>query len=126
MTIAASQTNFGDRGQTKWKWPALGTTVAGASIGDWVSVADWDYRTVNQGGTFGTSLAAVTWQGSINGNTSDAVPFTLKDSAAVAITATSFNGAAVAQACEYIRPIISVASTLSAIDGYLFARKSEA
>jgi hypothetical protein len=126
MAIAASQSNFADRGQTKWKWTALGSTVVGSSIGDWVSVADYDYKTVNQGGTFGTSLAAVTWQGSNNGNTSDAVPFTLHTPAMVTIVATTFTGAPVAEAAEYIRPIISVASTLSAIDCYAFARKSEA
>lgn len=122
--ITVTQTNLPELNASKWKWTALGTTVTGSSIGDWAYTADLAGCSVNQGGTFGTSLAAITWQGSNNGNTSDAVAFTLKDNAAVAITATSFTGAAVAQPCEYIRPIISVASTLSSIDAYAFGRRN--
>ena len=122
MAIAAVQTNLPDVNQKKFKWTAVGTTVAGSSIGDWVQTADLDERTVTQGGTFGTTLAAITWQGSLNGNTSDAVPFTLHNQAGTAITATTATGQAVAETAEYIRPIVSVASTLSSIDCYLFGR----
>ncbi len=122
MTITVVQTNLPDVNQKKWKWSALGSTVAGASIGDWALTADLADRTVVTGGTFGTTLAAVTWQGSINGNTSDAVAFTLTTIAGVAAVASTATTFSIGQGTEYIRPIISVASTLSAIDAYLFGR----
>ena len=124
MAIASSQTNLPDGRQSKWKWSALGTTVAGSTIGDWVGFSDFADKTVMTTGTYGTGCA-ITWQGSINGNTSDAVPFTLHNPALTNLTSTLAGGNTVLEAVEYIRPIISTASTLAtSIDAYLFGRKN--
>lgn len=124
MTIASSQTPLADGRASKWKWTALGTTVAGSTIGDWVGFSDFADKTVLTTGTFGTS-ATLTWQGSLNGNTSDAVPFTLHDPSGTALSSTVAVGHTVLEAVEYIRPIMSVASTVAtSIDAYLFGRKN--
>lgn len=123
MTIASSQTNLPDGRMSKWKWTGIGSTVVGSSIGDWVGFSDFADRTVLTTGTFG-SAGALTWQGSINGNTSDAVPFTLHDPGGTALTSTAAVGHTVLEAAEYIRPILSAGSSTILIDAYLFGRKN--
>lgn len=123
MTIAASQTNLPDGRQSKWKWTGLGSTVVGSTVGDWVGFSDFADRTALTTGTFGVG-GTLTWQGSLNGNTSDAVPFTLHDPSGNALSSTVAVGRTVLEACEYIRPVVSAGSSTILIDGYLFGRKN--
>lgn len=119
MTIAASQTNLPDVNAHKWKWSALGSTVAGSTIGDWVYVADLAERTAIVSGSFASTI---TWQGSINGNTSDAVPFTLHTSTGANWASTAAMAQVVLETAEYIRPITGAGSSATSIDAYLFGR----
>lgn len=121
--IAAVQTNLPDGRMTKFKWTGIGSTIAGSSIGDWVGFSDFADRTVLTTGTFGTG-GTLTWQGSINGNTSDAVAFTLHDPSGTALSSTVAVGHTVLEACEYIRPVLSAGSSTILIDAYLFGRKN--
>jgi hypothetical protein len=122
MTIASSQTPTSDGRVSKWKWSGLGTG-AGTSIGDWVGFSNFADKTVLTNGTFGTG-GSITWQGSINGNTSDAVAFTLHDPAGSDLTSTAAAAKAVLEAVEYIRPICTAGSTATSLDGYMFGRKN--
>lgn len=123
MTIAAVQTNLPDGRMSKWKWTGVGSTVVGSTIGDWVGFSDFADRTAFTTGTFGVG-GTLTWQGSINGNTSDAVAFTLHDPGGTALASTIAVAHAVLEACEYIRPILSAGSSSILIDAYLFGRKN--
>ncbi len=123
MTIASSQTPSFDGRMSKWKWTGLGSTVVGSSIGDWVGFADFSDKSVLTTGTFGVG-GTLTWQGSINDNTSDAVPFTLHDPGGSALSSTVAVGHTVLEAVDYIRPVVSAGSSTILIDAYMLGRKN--
>lgn len=119
MSSLAVQTNLPDVNAHKWKWTALGTTVAGSTVGDWVYVGDLAERSGMFNGSFASTL---TWQGSINGNTSDAVPFTLHTSTGATFQSTASGGNVIAESVEYIRPVAGSASSATSVDAYLWGR----
>lgn len=122
MTIAASQTTFPDGRMSRWKWSGLSAT-SGSTVGDWVGFADFADKTVLTNGTFGVG-GTLTWQGSINGNTSDAVAFSLHDPGGNALSSTVAVAHTVLEAIEYIRPAVTAGSSTISIDAYLFGRKN--
>jgi hypothetical protein len=124
MTIASSQTTMSDGRMTKFKWSGLGNS-SGTTVGDWVGFSDFADKTVLTTGTFGPGGTILTWQGSVNGNTSDAVAFTLHDPGGTNLASSIAVGHTVLEAVEYIRPAVTTAGTSTAsLDAYLFGRKN--
>lgn len=121
MTKAAVRTTAQDVNQVKYKWSGFSTRL-GSSLGDWAYVADTVERTTFITGNFASTVSIVIWEGSLNGNTSDAVAIPLHDKFGVQVVASTDTVASIYESIEYIRPSLTAGSSVSSIDAYFFGR----